>query len=71
VRSARLTADLRGAVVTHRDLEVRSDPPPFGAGSASASSAGIATQNGAFGRAELCWCCVEAAVQVWRCNLEH
>src|SRR5580693_631186 len=30
VRSARLTADLGGAVVTHRDLEVRSDPP-FGA----------------------------------------
>src|SRR5580704_8825702 len=27
VRPARLTADLRGTVVTHRDLEVRSDPP--------------------------------------------
>ena len=27
MRSARLTADLRGAVVTHRDLEVRSDAP--------------------------------------------
>jgi hypothetical protein len=27
VRFARLTADLRGAVITHRDLEVRSDPP--------------------------------------------
>jgi SAM-dependent methyltransferase len=26
-RFARLTADLWGAVVTHRDLEVRSDPP--------------------------------------------
>jgi hypothetical protein len=26
-RFARLTADLRAAVVTHRDLEVRPDPP--------------------------------------------
>lgn len=27
MRSARLTADLREAVITNRDLEVRSDPP--------------------------------------------